>query len=99
MVWLISAVAVVAAFWLWILSRKSLPFWKMVDRYPQEAWAFILASPHFHFEKSKGQDVIGPFVFVTPDGRTVTLYIDAEHIERVQREFVDVVSMKSGVAR
>lgn len=94
MFWIFAAIAVLAAFWLWILSRKSLPFWKMVERYPQEAWQFITANPHFHFEKSKGQDVVGPFAYVTPDGRVVTLYIDADHIERVQQEFVDAVSKR-----
>lgn len=99
MIWIVITVAIVGGYWWWTLSQRSLPFWKLVSAHPADALSFFHQNPHCHWEKAKGQDVVGPFTFVRPEGQAVALYIDADHIERVQREFVELIAMKSAVGR
>lgn len=99
MIWIVFTVAIVGGYWWWTLSQKSLPFWKLVSVHPADALSFFNRNPHCHWEKSKGQDVVGPFNFARPDGQSVPLYIDADHIERVQRDFVELIATKSAVGR
>ena len=99
MIWIVITAAIVGGYWWWALSQKSLPFWKLVSAHPSEALSFFNHNPHCHWENTDGQDLVGPFTFVRPDGQVVALYIDAEDIDRVQQEFVGQIVTNSGGGR
>lgn len=67
-----------------------LDFWKLAEKYPNEAVVFFSNSEHWHIgTRPVGRDVIGPMPFVLPRSqRVVKLYCDAEVMDALQDEFI-----------
>lgn len=88
---LILAVGCFLYYYFVMKKAGNLPFWKLVNQHPEEAFRFISTNPHWHIgQKPTHRQVVGPFKMWNPDtGQRISAYCENEFIETTQKEFCE----------